>query len=126
MNRILFVLAASLSLFTSSPGAADESLGVVQWAGTDQVFVARPDPRDCRPVLPDCGGRFIYQITRPVEDLCNGELPFIGYVTRVVIRNDDGTLTEIDPPCDQPLPGGLEGDPIYPGYNMFVYLAYAG
>jgi hypothetical protein len=125
IDRALFALAASVSLFACSV-AGEQPLGTSHQAGTDQVFVARPDPRDCFPALPYCGGKFMYQITRPATDLCNDELPFAGYVTRVVVREDDGTLTEIDPPCDQPLPGRFEEDPMYPGFNMFVYLPYVG
>jgi hypothetical protein len=109
MGQTLLALVASLAL-----------------TGTDQVFVARPDPRDCYPQLPACGGRFMLQITHPVEDLCNDPLPFAGYATRVVIIDDDGNYVEIDPPCSQPLPGYFADDPMYPGYQLFVYLPYAG
>ncbi len=130
ISRIAFVLVASTSLSACSMGGVDSHTATVHQAGTDQVFVARPDPRDCLPVLPACGGKFMYQVTRPVKDLCADPLPFAGYVTRVVQREDDGTLTELDPPCNQPLPGRFEEDPMYPGYdppyNMFVYLPYVG
>ncbi len=122
MNSIFLAFAVSLSLFASE--AVDPTLGAARF-GTDQVFVARPDIRDCFPALPYCGGRFMHQITRPVEHLCTDKLPLAGYVTRVVVREDNGTLTELDPPCDQPLPGQFEEDPLYPGFNMFVVLAYA-
>ena len=55
------------------------------------------------------------------EEACTG---LVGdperYVTRVVIREPNGTLTPVYPNCSDPITGVAESDPEYPTLSMFV------
>jgi len=116
---IVAIMASAASWSTPAQGGGTEQDSACQ------VYLARPDPRDCF-VFPDCGGYFIYSYDMPVEDLCTADLPFAGYVTRLVYVDFNGTITPFDVPCDQPLTGSIQPDPDYPNFNMFVALACAG
>lgn len=114
MSYRALVIAVSLSATVVS--AREEKVGAAKSGLSGPVF-AMPDPRDC--VSPVCGGYFLRDTT---EEACSDQFVFLpeSYVTRVVIREPNGSLTNVSPACSEPLSGAAEADPEYPSLRMYV------
>ena len=112
-NSIALMGLVGLMLTAFSGIAASQSVGIEVG-----VFYARPDPRLCP--SPACGGYNLFEGWLPTADPCHGQLQFMHYVTGIYVRKADGTLTRINPSCDELLIGSIEPDPRFPPYDILV------
>ena len=118
---LLGLLLAAFSGIAAQPWGLARSAAIYSAAGAAQqkgVFYARPDPRLCP--SPACGGYNLFDGSQPTDGPCQATLRFVHYVTRIFFQKEDGTLTRINPPCDQLLRGSIEPDPDFPHYDILV------
>ncbi len=126
--RITFlIVAVSIVVSTLMGSAYAQDMAALAGGSTSvnspcPAYYSRPDLRLCFG-YPQCGGDWLYEPPRKGEDTCLDELTLVQYVSGIYVREDDGTLTRIHPSCYQPLTGSIETDPVYPEYDIFVYLA---